>query len=99
VAAAMSMPTNNRYAGAGSVMLLLLSRDDGMVLRFSEREPSCLVMRGLCHSIRFRFALPRRMGDTLWDAVIAARAPASSPSTVKPSLIYEGAHKDAKRES
>jgi len=32
--------------------------------------------------IRFRLAAPRRRGDTLWDAVGAAWAPASSPSAV-----------------
>jgi len=48
--------------------------------QFSGRRVSCLVMRGHCHSIRFRLAAPRRRGDTLWDAVVAAWAPASSPS-------------------
>ena len=41
-------------------------------------------MRGHRHLIRFRLAAPRRRGDTLWDAVGAAWAPASSPSAVNP---------------
>ncbi len=69
------------------VLHLFLHCVSGWVMRqFSGRWASCLVMRGPCHSIRFRLAAPRKMGDTLWDAVVAAWAPASSPSSVNRSL-------------
>jgi hypothetical protein len=62
--------------------MFVLPRDNGTPVRFSRREPSRLVMRGLRHLIPSRLAGPRRIGDTLWDAVVAAWAPTSSPSAV-----------------